>query len=59
MKDLIKFNAIGGLTFFDKPAAIQVHEEGGGSILPILGLMSIVGGIFWSDIEKWLKRTFL
>ena len=54
MKETIKFNEIGGLTFLKRPIVAQKEKDG--IILPILGLMSIAASIFWDDIEKWLKK---
>jgi hypothetical protein len=59
MKEIIKFKAIGELTFSEKPTIIQTKQDKYNGILQIVGLISLLGGIFWSDMENWFKRRFL
>lgn len=59
MKEIIRLNAIGGLTFSEKPVVIQDPKEKCSGILPILALVSLMVGIFWDDIRKWFRNRFL
>jgi hypothetical protein len=57
MKEIIRFNETGRLTFFKRPIVVQKQKDG--IILPMLGLISIAASIFWDDIEKWLTKKKL
>lgn len=59
MKDTIKFKAIGGLTFSEKPTIPNNKEESINHLLSLLGIISLLGGIFWDDIAHWFKKRIL
>lgn len=59
MKDIIKFKAIGGLTFSEKSTKTESKEERINRILSLLGLISLFGGIFWDDISNWFRKKVM
>lgn len=59
MKDVIRFRSVGGLTFSEKLTKTNNKEERVNQLLPILGIVSLFGGIFWDDIVDWFKKRIL
>ena len=59
MKDIIKFKAVGRLTFSEKSTKTESKEERNNRILSLLGLISLFSGIFWDDISDWFRRKGL
>ena len=59
MKDIIKFKAVGGLTFSEKSIITESKEERNNRILSLLGLISLFSGIFWDDISDWFRKKGL
>ena len=59
MKDIIKFKTVGGLTFSEKSIIRNNKEERFNPLLPILGIVSLFGGIFGDDIVNWFRKRVL
>lgn len=59
MKDIIKFKAVGGLTFSEKSTITDDKQERINRVLSLLGIISLFGGIFWDDIANWFRKRVL
>ena len=56
MKDIIRFKSVGGLTFSEKSPIIINREEKINQVLSMLGIVSLIGSIFWDDIVDWFRK---
>jgi hypothetical protein len=59
MKNIIKFKAVGGLTFSEKSNITDNKQERINRMLSLLGIISFFAGIFWDDISNWFRKRVM